>query len=669
MALRLAAISSLSLLAREARAAPWSRALSPPEEAELLAQLERELPPEQRERLEQAIAEGTLVAAGDCVSSGTFERVEGRSSGWLDAVSSVATIRVSNMSDQLVWAVQLSVTGSHAADDPSVWRANLPFLPPHSQAEFVIGCARVMAADGSTADATNELRTAGEARTLDAKLAASLARQPTRYRPSEPGQVLAWGESEDSLARAALPHVEELDHARALLRALERHPGDAPLDGAALLGWLGQRELGGPAAQAVVERLLDDPALDPDAPLAALLADGRPELAPALGPLAAARCGALDPDARAERIDAQLGALSTRPAPLEGAWLAALLDACALDSEQLGALVAAQVEHRRPSAPGRPPSAPALATLLRHAPLPSLPELLEHLPPPALELAIVLARLEGEPQAARARVLERHLLAAEGAEALRVEALTQLSYYAPSHERLARFERLASGPLAGESLVPLFERARRRALDPAWYAQLLALAELDPEGLRPLAYAALASEQQVFRAEALARSELPAQRLAQLFASEPCLASPPAPLDEPLLGSCIALFEREPELGALARTPEALRPQLLAATRAALARSDQAQLDPAQLIDAALAWGVPPEQVAAPLCARAQTLEAQGLDASELRERLGHFAAEQPCVQALEQRARRARLARAVLVAAAALVLSLLALAWRRWRA
>lgn len=662
MALLLAAISSLSLPPSQARAAPWSRTLNPGEEAELLAQLERELPPEQRERLEQAIAKGTLVAAGDCVSSGTFERVEGRSSGWLDEVSSVATIRVSNMSDQLVWAVQLSVTGAHAADDPSVWRANVPFLPPHSQAEFVIGCAQVMAPDGSTANATNELRTAGEASALDGRLAASLAQQPARYRPSEPGQVLAWGEMDHSLARAALPHVPEVEHARRLLRALQRNPGDTPLDSARLIEWLGLPELGGPAALAMVERVLEDPTVDPQAALDKLLASARIELAPALQPLASTRCSALAPQQRAEMIGNQLDALPTTPSALEGAWLAALLEACALQTPQLGTLVDGLAERRRASAPGRPPIAPALATLLSHAPLALLPDLLARVPPPAQELALVYARLEGKEQTARIEVLEAHLL--EGADTLRVEALTQLSYYAASQERLARFQRLTSRTLAGESLLPLFEHARTRMLDPKWYEQLLALAKLDPVRLRPLAFEGLASGQQVFRAQALATSELDPQRIAELFASEPCFASPPAPLDGPTLDSCIALFEGEPSLDALARTPQALQPKLLAATQAALALGERVEL-----IDAALAWGVPPEQVAPPLCARVESLQAQGQDASELLERLQQLAAKQPCVQALGQRAKRAALARLVIGGAAALVLLLLALAWRRWRA
>jgi hypothetical protein len=621
----------------------WLSPLSPSDEQEVLADAAAGLSLDEqgRERLASAAANGRLLVTGECGSSPG-------PSDWVGEVDDIATIQVSNLSDQYVWLVDLRITGADNHGKLSTAHANLPFLEPHSQAEVTMGCDGV----NPKAKLLSRVRATGITTALTPAGARSMAATAARFEqsPRFGNFVMATGSRTQSLAISAVSRVDDRGSARLLMAAILAHDPPTKVLGACL------GRAGPEAANGIVDALLEDPPDGLGAVFEAALEYGTGdtyERDKALARLLAPICASLT---AAQRRDLGVEFLFRSK---DAAWDEFTLGACILDSDDVARLISQLPSH----------------SISADYPLRELSGFIALAPPATFELALPLLigadpsagivdgglrpaalwrAMAWQPEPERVAALER-LIRPTDVE----HALPLLVHENMNADQLALFDRVAAHldelPAAqrGPALLPTMSAASE-SQDLELIERLFALAEHDRTLLRPLVLRLFAGHQLLFNNDGLAT--LP-YSFAEFVAAFKPLNDCPDSLEG--LRRCLDSFEAKPELDHAART--GLHSSFLeAASRTLEAAEPHSYAEARALLNAYLAYGLDIEPIVVAVCAQANYLDLYKRDNTSELEFMLEFAPEHECMLRILDRAERERRRAVVLIVIALAVIALL---------
>lgn len=642
---------------------PWSSELSPEREQALLteARSNAELSEDERPLFDFAVASGMLLATAVCESSGTVRSHSYVDKQWVGDVRNSASVTISNLSDQTIWLVEVSIIPEGPSISPTreplgSWSANLPFLPPHSQALIMMPCNTLTASGGESFDTIDSDGTPGP---MTKALARKLALTPTRFNHRDPRLRTTYHVDPrgPSLAQYALPYVDDREAARLLLEAIRKYAdklSSGPGDGAefdamvehehwrfdqGIAAALAAAPLAG--AHGIVDVIQNDP---PDE-LAKLVGEALGRRSgvndEALLRLVTNVCRRGEPEAIEHIVATEFR--SEHPDD----WVLSVLAACPLAPERTVAIVeglAKSPSVRR----GDPPA--GLIRFIKLAPSPNF----------EIGLSIMLgadrasfAELVLEPGTVpevidggeRAEVLWYSMATLPKSDRLArleslvrpvdlAEILAMLIPWKMTADRLALLDRLAAripelpAEQRGAALEPVFRAALGSPyLERSLLERLFAWAEHDLQRLRPLAIEALGKNQSMFTNEALAALPYgPTDLLDKLEGPlQTCYA-------RGRLNDCFALYEADPALWSAVES--GLTPEFRANLISSLIQADPSD-DQRELLPKYLRLGVDIDPIALAVCERGQKLARFGGDASEHAAFLDEFAPEHPCTQEL----------------------------------
>jgi hypothetical protein len=669
---------------------PWSYELPPEREQQQLdeAIADQALSDQDRTLLAAAIADGLLLATATCVSSGTVEELTpgGSVKHWIGDVENVATVLVSNLSDHPVWLVDVTISPASELDglprpkgQPlGTWTANLPFIPPHSQARILMGCNTLSAIGGGSVDKLDAEGTAG---IMTAALARELATTPTRfYRDAGWDKTVTERPPEArSLASYALPFVDDRETARLLLAAIRKH-GDEYQEGDELLDRTAPWRLGQDLARAslaTAHGIVDVLEHDPPEQLTVMLREAIDQRSgdndEALLRLVASVCARAEPELIDDLLITELK--SKRPRE----WLQGVIAACPLAPERTVAVV----EQLAIDAAGKSPTRPS-----------SLTRFISLMPSPNFEIALSML-LGTDPSQLDARPAGEAATVIDGGERAAVLWIAMATL--PPPERLAALEAWVRTQDAAEMLIllipwqmnadhfALFDRVAARlaelpatargdaiepvlraGLDSPWLERglldrLFALAEHDRARLRPIALQALAKNQSMFTSEAIAALPHEHGVLLDLF------EGPLADCNQrERMQACHAVLAGDPELLRAAQT--GLSPEFRAKLTASLVLADPSD-EQRELLRLYLPLGVDVDPIARAICEQGMNRAAFEGEVDEHVAFLDEFAPTHPCTLELHDQLGAGARLRNLLIGIGLGVLALVGLGvWRSRR-
>ncbi|MFO7565853.1 MAG: hypothetical protein R6X02_24640 [Enhygromyxa sp.] len=637
---------------------PWSSELSPEREQALLteARSNAELSEDERPLFDFAIASGMLLATAVCESSGTVRSHSYVDKQWVGDVRNSASVTISNLSDQTIWLVEVSIAPerpsiprpniSPSGDPPGSWSTNLPFLPPHSQALIMMPCNTLTASGGESFDTLDSDGVPGP---MTKSLARKLALTPTRFNHRNPRLRTTYhvDPRQPSLAQYALPHVDDREAARLLLRAIRKYADEFEA--------VVERPQWRPE-HSVAEALAAAPLAGAHGIVDVIENDPPDELAKLLGEALGQRSGANDEAllrlvtnvcqrGEPEAIE-HIVATEFRSKHADD-WVLSVLAACPLAPERTVAIIE-QLAKDPGIRGGGPPT--GLIRFIKLAPSPNF----------EIGLSVMLgadrasfAELVLEPGAVpeiidggeRAEVIWYSMATLPSSERLArleslvrpvdlAEILTMLIPWKMESDRLALLDRLAArlpelpAGQRGAALEPVFRAAIDSPyLERSLLGRLFTWAEHDPQRLGPLAIEALSKNQSMFTNEALAA--LPYEPIELLDK-----------LDGPLqnchargrLNDCFALYEADPALWSAVES--GLTPEFRASLIEGLTQADPSD-DQREILPKYLRLGIDIDPIATVTCERGKELARFGTDASEHAAFLDEFAPEHPCTKEL----------------------------------